>query len=79
MSRKIKLIWDFRGPDGNRTAEHYVKHLNEFIAIENISLNITGYTVISDMHSIAYMVVMENQIKELRDILNPQRGEVYQD
>lgn len=75
--RKLKLIWDFRGPNGAKTAEHHEIHLKEYIAIENLELNITGFEILSDMHAIAYMVVEEEQMKPVRDALKPHRGEVY--
>ena len=42
MSRKIKLIWDFRGEVATKTAEHHEIHLKEYISIEKFPLNITG-------------------------------------
>ena len=30
MSRKIKLIWDFRGEAAAKTAEHHDIHLKEY-------------------------------------------------
>ncbi len=77
MNRKLKLIWDFRGPDSLKTAEHHEKHLKEFIALEHIELNITGFQKINDVHSMAYMVVEENEMISVRDRLKPHRGEVY--
>ena len=41
--RKLKLIWDFRGPDALKIAQHHEIHLKEFIAIEKLSLNISGF------------------------------------
>ena len=77
-SRKIKLIWDFRGPSAQKTAEHHEKHLKEFITTKQLDPNITGLEHLSDMHSLAFMVVNEPQIPVLRDILKPHRAEVYQ-
>ncbi|WP_430905829.1 hypothetical protein [Maribacter sp. 2-571] len=79
MNRKIKLIWDFRGPAAAKTAEHHEKHLKEFIAAESTSLNITGHTHFGEFHSIAYMVVAENEMIAVRDALKPHRGEVFED
>jgi hypothetical protein len=79
MNRKIKLIWDFRGPAAAKTAEHHEKHLKEFIAMEAIDLNITGFQHINDMHSFAFMVTEESNMITLRDALKPHRGEVYED
>ena len=36
LERKIKLLWDFRGPDALETAKHHTIHLKEFAAIENL-------------------------------------------
>ncbi|WP_276167550.1 hypothetical protein [Zobellia alginiliquefaciens] len=77
MSRKIKLIWDFRGPAAQKTAEHHVIHLKEFIAIEKTNHNITGSQDFNDMYSIAFMVVDEAEMIAVRDALKPHRGEVY--
>ena len=79
MNRKIKLIWDFRGPAAGKTAEHHEKHLKEFIAFEKLVLDITGYQHINEMYSFAYMVVEESNMIAMRDALKPHRGEVYED
>ncbi len=79
MNRKIKLIWDFRGPAAEKTAEHHEKHLKEFIAFEKLDLDITGYQHINEMYSFAYMVVEESNMIAMRDALKPHRGEVYED
>lgn len=75
--RKIKLIWDFRGPAAAKTAEHHEIHLKEYIAIEKLSLKITGFAILNDMHAIAYMVVTDEHMIPVRDALKPHRGEVY--
>ncbi|MGC1515211.1 MAG: hypothetical protein WA810_06510 [Maribacter sp.] len=77
MKRKIKLIWDFRGPAAQKTAEHHVKHLKEFIVAEKTLLDITGFQEINELHSTAFMVVEEKEMIAIRDLLKPHRGEVY--
>ena len=77
MSRKIKLIWDFRGPTSEKTAEHHEIHLKEFIVIEKLEINITGFEVKNEMHAIAFMVVTDQNMIAVRDALKPHRGEVY--
>ena len=79
MERKIKLIWDFRGPASAKTAEHHEIHLKEYIAIEKLPLNITGFELLHEMHSIAYMVVTDDYMITVRDALKPHRGEIYQE
>lgn len=78
MNRKIKLIWDFRGTSAEYTAKHHEIHLKEFILLEKIQLNITGFNVINEIHSIAWLVVFENEMINVRDKLKPHRGEVYE-
>ncbi|KOS06344.1 hypothetical protein AM493_10095 [Flavobacterium akiainvivens] len=75
--RQIKLIWDFRGPAAAKTAEHHVVHLKEFIAMEKLPLNTTGFEAVTDMHSIAWMVVTDDFMIPVRDALKPHRGELY--
>ncbi len=78
-NKKIKLLWDFRGPAAYKTAEHHEIHLKEYITLEKISLNITGFSKLNDMHSVAYMVVEESNMIAVRDALKPHRGEIYQE
>ena len=78
MSRKIKLIWDFRGPVSAKTAEHHEIHLKEYIIAEKLPLNITGFEVYNEMHAIAFMVVTDDYMIGVRDALKPHRGEIYE-
>ncbi|WP_309640340.1 hypothetical protein [Flavobacterium sp.] len=77
MSKKIKLIWDFRGAVAAKTAEHHEVHLKEYMHAEKLPLNITGFDIISDMHATAFMVVEEGNMIAVRDALKPHRGEIY--
>ena len=77
MERKIKLIWDFRGPAAAKTAEHHEKHLRQYIAIERLPLEITGFEILNDMHAVAFMVVTDAEMISVRDALKPHRGELY--
>lgn len=77
MSRKIKLIWDFRGSVSSKTAEHHEIHLKEFIEAEKLPLNITGFEIYNEMHAIAFMVVTDDIMIAVRDALKPHRGEIF--
>lgn len=78
MEKKLKLIWDFYGPDAQKTAEHHEIHLKEFIQKENLNLNITGIENLDENHFIAFLVVNENEMLPVRDALKPKRGEWYE-
>ncbi len=79
MERKLKLIWDFRGPTASKTAQHHEIHLKEYITSEKLSLQITGFQDINEMHSIAYLVVTDSEMKAVRDALKPHRGTLYEE
>ncbi|MBO3117831.1 hypothetical protein J4050_13825 [Winogradskyella sp. DF17] len=77
--RQLKLIWDFRGPASQKTAEHHVIHLKDFINRSKLKLDITGVETFNDMHSLAFLVVEESEMIAVRDALKPHRGQVYKD
>ena len=75
--RQIKLIWDFCGEASAKTAENHEIHLKEYIKIEKLPLNITGFEIKNEMHAIAFMVVTDENMISVRDTLKPHRGEVF--
>ncbi|WP_339916409.1 hypothetical protein [Yeosuana marina] len=75
--RKLKLIWDFRGPNAHKIAEHHEIHLKQYIQLEKLDILITGIEDINDNHSIAFMVVNESHMPSVRDALKPHRGTVF--
>ena len=77
MSKKIKLIWDFRGQTSEKTAQHHEIHLKEYITIQKLPVNITGFEIKNEMHAIAFMVVTDENMISVRDVLKPHRGEIY--
>jgi hypothetical protein len=76
--RKIKLIWDFRGEAAAKTAKHHEIHLKEYLETEKYILKITGFEIINEAHTTAYLVVEEKDMITFRDILKPHRAEVYE-
>ena len=76
--RNLKLIWDFKGPDALKIAQHHEIHLKEYIQQEKAPVSITGTEIINEMHAIAFLVVNEVDMKPIRDALRPHRGQVYE-
>lgn len=76
--RKLKLIWDFRGPNALKIAEHHEIHLKEYIAAQNLTIEITGFEALTELHAVAFMVIDEQDIKPIREALKPHRGLVYE-
>lgn len=77
--RRLKLIWDFRGPMGEKTALHHEIHLKEYALAKGLSQAVTGVQIASDNHHYAFLVVNEDEMKPVRDALKPHRGQLYQD
>ena len=75
---KIKMIWDFRGPNALKIAEHHEIHLKDYITAHNLYVELTGVEVLSNSHAIAFMVVNEKDVKKLREVLKPHRGLIYE-
>ena len=78
MSQRIKLIWDFRGPDAIETAKHHTIHLKEFATIENLQFHEIDIKELNPMLCTAFIVVNESDMKVYRDALKPHRGELAQ-
>ena len=76
MSRKIKLLWDFRGPDAAQTAKHHTIHLKEFAEMENLTFFEIDIEEKNPMLFSAFITVNEKDMKVYRDALKPHRGEV---
>ncbi len=76
LNRKIKLIWDFRGSVSKNTAEHHCIHLKEFAQIEQLHFYEIDFIELTDMHSIAFIIVDEVDMKTYRDALKPHRGQL---
>lgn len=74
--RKIKIIWDFKGPAGEQTAIHHAIHLKEYAETKQISFLEINSSKISDFHSIAFITVPEDYMLIIRDELKPHRAEL---
>jgi hypothetical protein len=77
MKERVKLIWDFRGPNATHIARHHVIHLKEFVEIESIENTLCDVEEISDAHHIAFLVVEKHLMNSLRERLKPNRGQLY--
>jgi len=76
LDRKIKLIWDFRGPEAFEIAKHHCIHLEEFAVKENLHFHEIATKEISEMYCVAFITVKERDMIIYRDALQPHRGEV---
>ena len=77
MTERIKLLWDFKGPNAHKTAEHHTIHLDEFIISEKMENSFTQVETIANNHFVAEMIVPNKYMDDLRKRLKPTRGQLY--
>ncbi len=75
MTKKIKLIWDFRGLDALQKAKHHCIHLQEYTSMEKVPFTEIDHQEISELFSTAYITVKDTEMIKLRDALKPHRGQ----
>ncbi|GLB52223.1 hypothetical protein NBRC110019_12620 [Neptunitalea chrysea] len=73
----LKIIWDFKGSTGYKTAEHHAIHLKEYAGINSLYYHEISATKISDFHAIAYIIINDKDKITVRDNLKPHRAELY--
>lgn len=76
MHSRIKLIWDFRGPDAHAIAQHHKIHLDDYLVIAKTPNAVSGIEQLSEFHAIAFVTVDKENMITLRDVLKPHRGEI---
>lgn len=64
-----------RGGDAKGMAEHHAIHLKEYAEKFDIALYDAGIEEVTDMYTIAYMIIDEKDMITVRDNLRPHRAE----
>ena len=76
MNRKIRLLWDFRGPDALETAKHHVVHLKEFAQKEKLFFYESSTIENSPYFYSAFIIINESNLTIYKKALKPHRGTV---
>ncbi|RFN60199.1 hypothetical protein [Marixanthomonas ophiurae] len=74
---QVKLIWDFRGPNAIKIAEHHAKHLKEFTTTESLENTTCDTEQINPMHCTAFLITPKDKMDFIRERLKPNRGQLY--
>jgi hypothetical protein len=67
----IACIWDYFGKDSKGTAEHFEKHLKEFIAIKNIQNTKTGIQANENLQSFVWCTGNREDLTLIINLLKP--------
>lgn len=78
MSRKIKLLWNFSGPESEGTAKHHEFHIREFLEKHNFNHLTTGAEQ-SGVFWSTYLIVDEKDMILFRDALRPHKGVIIEE
>ena len=73
MDRKIRLLWDFRGPDSLETAKHHVVHLKEFAAQEKLTFVNSDVLQQNEYVNSAFIIIEESNLEDFKNALKPHR------
>ena len=71
----IKLIWDFKGPNSDKTAEHFKSHLDQFLEIENKTFSDLGLETVNDSYSFVFIITSTDDLNFFKEKLKPNRGQ----
>jgi len=71
--RKIRLLWDFRGPDSLETAKHHVIHLKEFAEIDSLSFVEASVIEQNKYVNSAFIIISEIDLEVFKNALKPHR------
>ena len=69
-----RLCWDYRGPQAQGTAEHFLRHLDEFLPREGFEGCETGVEAYSPVHHAAWCFTPEAHEQTLIRALRPRRA-----
>ncbi len=70
----LRFHWDFFGPDALPTAEHFLRHLDQFCAREGVEGH-RHWTTDQKMRVVATMECDESYLVVIRDALRPKRAD----
>ncbi len=70
--RTLRIVWEFRGPGAQKTAEHHKVHLLDYLEREKVTVEECEVENHSEMFSSAYIICDEETAMKLRDPLKPQ-------
>lgn len=73
---KIKLIWDFRGPAAEKTAEHHIIHLKEFAEKEKLTFENSVIEKYNELLCSASVVINKSNLDKIKIALKPHRGQL---
>ena len=73
VNKVIRVVWDYFGPSAQPTAEHFSRHLTEFLIENNCSEYVVKTEEVSSVHSATYADVPHDFLDVVGPTLRPHR------
>ena len=77
MNKNLKFVWDFYGADSEKTANHSLNHIQEFLVKSEINIDIYGVEKVSENHYYSFIVLNIKHLEFIKKKLKPSRGFKY--
>jgi len=74
IKERIKLVWEFKGPDAEHFAAHHEVHLKQYALAENLLETSFATEKKENEHWAASITVDRTDMIKVRDALKPHRG-----
>ncbi|NER16332.1 hypothetical protein [Spongiivirga citrea] len=75
--KKVKMIWDFRGPAAMQTAKHHEIHLIKYLQQKTIEHHLLKIHELSEFKTEVWLVTDESFVNIIRQDLKPHRGQLF--
>jgi hypothetical protein len=72
--QKVKLVWDFFGPESKNTAQHHLIHLSEFSKDKSVNFYDSGTDSESENNFFSFIVIDFSNLDLIKKMLKPNRA-----
>ena len=72
--KKIKLIWDFKGLEATKIAEHFHVHLKEFLIRDKIIDFTSELEEIDEFYSMVNLIIDQKYVERIKNALKPKKA-----
>ena len=77
MNKNLKFVWDFYGTDSEKTANHSLSHIQEFLIQSKINIDNSGVEKVSENHFYSFIVLNIKHLEFIKNKLKPTRAFKY--
>ena len=72
--KKIKLIWDFKGIEATKTAEHFHVHLKEFLIKDKIIDFTSELEKVDEFYTRVNIIIDQKYVERIKNAPKPKKA-----